>query len=97
MKTNNNTIKSEPAGPFSPWAPGMKSPRHPDVFVIEVVGCITADWSAWFNGLNIQCDEKKGISFIHGPLKDQAELYSVLIKIRNLGLSLIRLSGNLQE
>ncbi len=95
MKTEKIQNIISPAGPYSPWWPGINPPKQPDMFIIEIIGCIGDDWSEWFNGLQVQCDEKKGISYIHGKVKDQAELYSVLMKIRNLGLSLIRISGNI--
>lgn len=94
MKIKKNKTQVEPAGPYSPWIPGMKPPKQPVSYVIEVLGCIGGDWSEWFNGLSIQCHEDKGISLIYGSIKDQAELFALLTKIRNLGLSLIRLYGN---
>jgi hypothetical protein len=94
MKTQKIEPTHVPAGPFCPWSPGMKPPKQPDEFIIEVMGCMTEDWSSWFNGLNVQYNEEKGSSIIYGSVKDQAELFSVLIKIRNLGLSLLRLNGN---
>lgn len=100
MKTNRNStmIKKSnqiiPSGPYSPWWPGIKPPKQPDFYLIEVVGCINEGWSEWFNGLQVQCNENSGITFIHGKVKDQAELFSVLVKIRNLGLSIHRLTGN---
>jgi hypothetical protein len=94
MKTDKTSIPVIPAGPYSPWWPGIKPPRRPDFYLIEVVGCINEGWSEWFHGLKVQCNEKTGITFIHGKVKDQAELFSVLIKIRNLGLSILRLTGN---
>jgi len=94
MKTKKHNISAIPAGPYSPWWPGIQPPKEPDNYTIEVLGCIGIDWSEWFNGLQVQCDESKGISYIHGKIKDQAELFSVFMKIRNLGLSILRLSGN---
>jgi len=94
MKKDYHKTQIEPAGPFSPWTPGMEPPKQPVSYVIEVLGCIGEDWSEWFNGLSIQCHEDKGISMIYGDIKDQAELFALLTKIRNLGLSLFRLNGN---
>ena len=100
METNKNSTKTNksnpiiPSGPYSPWRPGIKPPIQPDFYLIEVVGCINEGWSEWFNGLQVQCNENSGITFIHGKVKDQAELFSVLVKIRNLGLSILRLTSN---
>jgi hypothetical protein len=94
MDQHSTNNKKYPAGPYSPWAPGIKPKKKPDLFVIEVLGCINEDWSEWFHNLEITCFEKKGITMIHGKLKDQAELFSILIKLKSLGLTLLRLNSN---
>ncbi len=55
---------------------------------IRVKGRLSQDWSDWFEGLSIT-DQPNGETLISGPLQDQAELFGVLIKIRDLGLELI--------
>ena len=45
-------------------------------------------WSAWFDGLTIS-NLAGGQALLTGPIADQAALYGVLIKIRDLGLPLI--------
>ena len=95
MNNEKKYPPSLPAGPYSPWWPGIKPPKQPDYYLIEVVGCINEGWSEWFHGLDVQCNESTGITFIHGKVKDQAELFSILIKIRNLGLHIIRLTGSI--
>jgi hypothetical protein len=55
---------------------------------IRVKGHLSQDWSDWFEGLSIT-DQPNGETLISGPLQDQAELFGVLIKIRDLGLELI--------
>jgi hypothetical protein len=94
METKITGGLNNPAGPYSPWSPGIKPHKRPDFFAIEVLGCISEDWSNWFNGLEVKCFEEKGVSLLHGSVKDQAELFSILIKIQNLGLTLIRLNSN---
>ncbi len=57
-------------------------------YEIRVKGRLSQDWSDWFQGLTI-ADYSIGDTLISGRLQDQAELYGVLIKIRDLGLELI--------
>jgi len=57
-------------------------------YEIRVKGHLPQDWSAWFEGLTIaQCPN--GETVLAGPLRDQAALFGVMIKVRDLGLTLI--------
>jgi hypothetical protein len=60
----------------------------PVVYEIRIEGLLGDRWSTWFEGLAISFDAH-GDTLLTGPLKDQAALHGVLIKIRDLGLSLI--------
>jgi hypothetical protein len=55
---------------------------------ITIDGHLEAHWSAWFDGLSI-ANLANGSTLLAGPLVDQAALFGVLIKIRDLGLPLI--------
>ena len=57
-------------------------------YQIKVKGHLNGSWSDWFDGLAITNTEQ-GETLIHGPIADQAALYGVLIKVRDLGLTLI--------
>ena len=57
-------------------------------YAIRVEGHLAPHWSAWFEGLRIRCHED-GTTTLAGPIKDQAALYGVLLKVRDLGLRLI--------
>jgi hypothetical protein len=62
---------------------------HTPVFYeIRVKGHIGDSWSSWFEGMAIR-HEESGETILSGPLVDQAALHGVLIKIRDLGLSLV--------
>ena len=55
---------------------------------IRVKGRIDAHWSDWFDGLTItHTDQDETI--LSGSVVDQTALYSVLSKLRNLGLPLV--------
>ena len=45
-------------------------------------------WSEWLEGMRLRYSNQDE-TILTGALRDQAALYSVLIKIRNLGLTLV--------
>lgn len=57
-------------------------------FEIRVKDHLSRDWAEWFEGLAIT-DLPNGESLLAGPVKDQAALFGILMKIRDLGLVLI--------
>jgi hypothetical protein len=62
---------------------------HTPVFYeIRIKGHIGDSWSAWFEGLAIRREEG-GETVLSGALVDEAALYGVLMKIRDLGLPLV--------
>lgn len=60
-------------------------------FEIRVKEYLPLDWSEWFEGMAIKYSPD-GATVLAGPLRDQAALFGVLIKIRDLGLTLVSLS-----
>jgi hypothetical protein len=64
--------------------------RH-EVYQIVVKGHLDSEWSDWFDGLTITMVDN-GETILSGPVVDQTALHGVLIKIRDLGLPLLRLS-----
>ena len=64
--------------------------RHhgPGQYEIRLKGHLDARWAAWFDGLAI-AHGSDGTTLIHGPVADQAALYGLLQKTRDLGLPLI--------
>ncbi|MEJ2736279.1 MAG: hypothetical protein P8189_22385 [Anaerolineae bacterium] len=64
--------------------------RTPVFYEIRVKGHIGDSWSSWFEGMAIR-HEESGETVLSGPLVDEAALHGVLIKIRDLGLSLVEL------
>ncbi len=57
-------------------------------FEIRVDGHLSQDWSEWLEGMTIQ-HTPDGETVLAGPLRDQAALFGVLMKVRDLGLVLI--------
>ena len=56
-------------------------------YQIRVRGALDPHWSGWFDGMAIADDA--GDTLLIGPLADQAALYGVLHRIRDLGLILL--------
>jgi hypothetical protein len=54
-------------------------------------GHLDPSWSIWFDGLPIT-HEANGERVLTGPLLDQAALYGILEKARNLNLTLVAVS-----
>jgi hypothetical protein len=55
---------------------------------IKVKGQIDDAWSDWFDGMTItHADE--GMAILRGSVTDEAALYGLLAKMRDLGLRLI--------
>ena len=59
-------------------------------YVIRVRGHLDAIWQAWFENLSIT-HESDGTTLLSGPIRDQAALYGLLFKMRDLGLTLLSL------
>jgi hypothetical protein len=58
-------------------------------YEIVVGGILDAGWSAWFDGMHVSGDVDGGKTTITGEVTDQAALYALLVKIRDLGLPLL--------
>ncbi len=60
-------------------------------YQIRFKGHLDPSWSSWFDGLTIT-HEENGQTLLAGPLPDQAALYGILEKARNLNLTLVAVS-----
>jgi hypothetical protein len=63
-------------------------PGEPMVYQIRIKGHLGPHWSDWFEGLTITL-EANGDTLLTGPVVDQAALYGVLRKVRDVGLPLL--------
>ena len=61
---------------------------QPMVYQIRIKGHLGPQWSDWFGGLTITLEES-GDTLLTGPVVDQAALYGLLRKVRDLSLPLI--------
>jgi len=61
---------------------------RPAIYEIRIKGRLDARWSRWFADLQI-VSQPDGHSLLTGPIPDQAALYGVISRMRDLGLVLI--------
>ncbi len=60
----------------------------PGVYQIRIKGHLGRQWTDWFEGLTIT-QEDNGETVLTGPVVDQAALYGLLKKVRDMGMSLV--------
>jgi hypothetical protein len=68
--------------------PAPDSTPTPAVYAIRLQGHLDSRWAEWFGSLTMAL-EADGSTLLTGPVVDQAALYSVLKKVRDLGLPLL--------
>jgi hypothetical protein len=61
-------------------------------YEIRLKGHLDARWVKWFDGLTITLEED-GDTLLTGPVVDQAALYGLLKKVRDLGLPLLSVNS----
>ena len=63
-------------------------PGQPPVYEIRLKGHLGREWTHWFDGLAIIALDT-GETLLTGPVVDQAALYGLLRKVRDLGIPLL--------
>jgi hypothetical protein len=58
------------------------------IYQIRIKGHLGPQWADWFGGLTITLEDN-GETLLTCPVADQAALYGLLRKVRDLGLPLI--------
>ena len=67
---------------------GSPTVRAASTYCLRVEGHLDDHWSSWFGRFTI-AREADGTTTITGPVVDQAELHGLLVKVRDLGVTLI--------
>jgi hypothetical protein len=62
--------------------------QAPARYKLRVDGHLDDHWSAWFGDLTLT-HESDGTTSLDGLVSDQAELHGLLMKVRDLGVTLI--------
>ncbi len=62
------------------------------VYQIRLKGHLGRQWTDWFGGLTITLEDN-GDTLLTGPVVDQAALYGLLRKVRDLGMPLLSVIG----
>jgi hypothetical protein len=66
-------------------------PGRLSVYQIRIKGHLSDQWIGWFEGLSITL-EKNGDTLLTGTVVDQASLFGLLKKVRDLGMTLISIN-----
>jgi hypothetical protein len=62
--------------------------HNPGLYEVRLKGHLDSRWAAWFDGLTLT-SESDGTTLIQGPVVDQAALFGLLRKLRDVGLPLV--------
>lgn len=67
-----------------------RSPRRqaPARYTLRIDEHLDDHWSAWLGDLTLT-HERDGTTSLSGPVADQAELHGLLMKVRDLGVTLL--------
>ena len=57
-------------------------------YEIRLKGHLDGRWTEWFEGLTVSLEED-GDTLLSGPVADQAALYGLLKRVRDLGMPLL--------
>ena len=58
------------------------------IYQIRIKGHLGHEWTHWFGGLSITLSDN-GETLLTGPVVDQAALYGLLRKVRDVGMPLL--------
>ena len=61
---------------------------QPKIYQIRIKDHLSREWADWFGGLTVTLEEN-GDTLLTGPVIDQAALYGLLKKVRDLGMALV--------
>jgi hypothetical protein len=61
---------------------------QPMIYQIRIKGHLGGQWTNWFGGLTITLEDN-GDTLLTGPVVDQAALFGLLKKVRDLGMPLL--------
>jgi hypothetical protein len=69
--------------------------RGPDAaasYELRIGGHLDQHWGTWFDGFTLT-HEDDGTSTLRGAVRDQSELHGLLVRVRDLGTTLISVTS----
>ena len=75
---------------------GKSTLTQPTVYQIRLEGHLSSQWTAWFAGVAITLHEN-GDTILQSVVVDQAALYGLLRKVRDLGMPLVEVKRMEEE
>jgi hypothetical protein len=72
----------------------------PATYLIKVQGRLDDSWSSWFDGMSVAIENSDAgltITTLTGTVSDQAALYGLLSRVRDMGLPLLLVQRIEQE
>ncbi len=66
----------------------IRKRNGPVIYEIRVRGVLDEGWSSWLGGMTI-VPQASGDTLLRGPIRDQAALHGLIVKIRDMGLPLL--------
>ena len=72
----------------------------PIEYEIQVAGRLSPEWGAWFEGMTLRVmrgEQGETITALRGTIPDQAALFGMLTRIRDLGLKLVSINPMLSD
>ncbi len=64
------------------------APREPVGYLVRIAGHLDPHWTAWFGDFTLT-RHGDGTTSLNGIVADQAELHALLVKVRDLGVTLL--------
>jgi hypothetical protein len=73
------------------FMPAVLANEIPVFYEIRISGRLNPEWAEWFGNIDIRMEQTSegASSILSGPVADQAALFGILNRIRDLGLRLI--------
>ena len=87
MKSDAPSSRQKHASHSNPLARPTDSPEL-IVYQIRIEGQLDSAWADWFDGMTI-APQANGDTLLTGPIVDQAALYGLFKKVRDLGIPLV--------
>jgi hypothetical protein len=91
LKPAEKTIQSTESRIMSDKINANPEPNQSLIYRIKIKGHLGSQWTDWFEGMTITAKDD-GETLITGSVADQAALYGLLKKVRDLGIPLVSVS-----